>query len=277
MINRKFITFNSRTNHSRDVSNKAKQTLSKPRRKIPPNEQLILHSEVNGVCPLCPTTLIYEKNGRNQKGFEIAHIYPLNPLPKEVALLKNEELLNTDLDHGDNLICLCNPCHKKYDKEKTVEEYRELFKIKKDILKRKMEQKIWSKTSIESQIFEIIELLVDKDLDFEDNLEYSPKTIDKKTNDTITILTKRKIHQNVQDYFYKISEKFKDLDFIEPMTTEIISSQIKTHFLLLKKQGSNQKEIFDAMTTWLQKQTKQDNREASEIIISYFIQNCEIF
>lgn len=90
-------------------------------------------------------------------------------------------------------------------------------------------------------------------------------------------MTKRKIHQNVQDYFYKISAKFKEIDFVEPMTTEIISSQIKTHYLLLKKQGTNQKEIFEAMVTWLQKQTKQDNREASEIIISYFIQNCEIF
>ncbi|MEQ9313518.1 MAG: HNH endonuclease [Cytophagales bacterium] len=251
--------------------------MSKKRRKIPPNEQLILHSEVNGVCPLCPTILIYEKNGRKQKGFEIAHIYPLNPLPKEVILLQNEEKLNSDLDHGDNLICLCNPCHKKYDKNKTIEEYRELVKKKKDILKRKKEQELWLKTSIENQIFEIIEILVDQDLEFEDNLEYNPKKIDDKTDDTITILTKRRIHQNVQDYFYKISAKFKDLDFVEPMTTEIISSQIKTHYLLLKKQGNNQKEIFDAMISWLQKQTKQDNREASEIIISYFIQNCEVF
>jgi len=251
--------------------------LAKDRRKIQPNEQLILHSEVSGICPLCPTKLIYEKNGRNQKGFEIAHIYPLNPLPIEITLLENEELLNNDTDHGDNLICLCNPCHKKYDKEKTVEEYRDLVKIKKDILKRKKEQEIWSKTTIKEEIFEIINLLVEQELDFDDNIEYSPKTIDNKTNDSITILIKRKIHQNVREYFYIISPKFKELDFITPMTTEIISSQIKTHYLLLKQQGSNQKEIFEAMVSWLQKQTKQDNREASEIIISYFIQNCEIF
>jgi len=175
------------------------------------------------------------------------------------------------------LICLCNPCHKRYDKDKTVEEYQELLRKKKDILKRKKEQELWSRTSIEKQIFEIIEVLVDQNFEFEDNLGYSPKTIDDKTNDSITVLTKRKIHQNVQDYFFKISAKFKEIDFVEPMTTEIISSQIKTHYLLLKKQGTNQKEIFDAMVAWLQKQTKQDNREASEIIISYFIQNCEIF
>jgi hypothetical protein len=251
--------------------------MGKERRQIPPNEKLILYSEVNGVCPLCPTVLIYEKNGKNQKGYEIAHIYPFNPLPKELILLKNEDLLNPNSDHADNLICLCNPCHKKYDKDKTVEEYRELVRKKKDILKRKKEQEIWSKTSIEIQIVEIIKILVGQELDFNDNLEYSPKTIDEKTNSSITILTKRKIHQNVRDYFHKISIQFKELDFLEPMTTEIISSQIKTHFLLLKQQGDNQKEIFDAMVSWLQKQTKQDNLEASEIIISYFIQNCEIF
>ena len=251
--------------------------MKRKRKSIYENEKLILYSEVGGVCPLCPTVLIYKKNGINDKAFEIAHIYPLNPRADEIVLLENEELLNSDTDNQDNLICLCIPCHKKYDKNKTVEEYRELVKKKKDILKRKKEQSIWSKTSIEEEIFKIIELLVDQELDFEDNLEYSPKTIDNKTNESITFLTKRKIHQNVEDYYHKIKAKFKELDFIEPMTTEVISSQIKTHFVLLKKQGTNQKEIFEAMVIWLQKQTKQDNREASEIIISYFIQNCEIF
>lgn len=247
------------------------------RRKIQPNEQLILHSEVDGICPLCPTVLIYQKNGKNQKGFEIAHIYPLNPLPKEIVLLEDEERLSKDPDHGNNLICLCNPCHKRYDKDKTVEEYRELVKTKKAILKRKKEQSLWRKTNIQDEIFEIIDLLVSQDLDFEDNLDYNPKTIDNKTDSTITLLTKRKIHQNVQDHFFKIKEKFKNLDSLEPMTTEIISSQIKTHYLLLKQQGNNQKEIFDAMVEWLQKQTNQKNKDASEVIISYFVQNCEIF
>jgi hypothetical protein len=251
--------------------------VSRERRNIQANEQLILYSEVGGICPLCPTVLVYEKNGRNQKGFEIAHIYPLNPLQKEVVLLKDEEILNSDLDHSDNLICLCNPCHKKYDKDKSVQEYCELVKVKKDILKRKKEQEIWTKTSIEKEIFEIIDLLVAQDLEFDDNLEYSPKTIDNKTNSSITLLTKRRIHQNVQDYFYKISAKFKELDSLEPMTTEVISSQIKTHYLLLRKQGTNQKEIYDAMVVWLKKQTKQEGNEACEIIISFFIQNCEIF
>ncbi len=252
--------------------------MGKERRQIQENEKLILHSEVGGVCPNCPTILVYEKNGRNQKGFEIAHIYPFNATPTEIELLKNEEILNIDFDHSDNLICLCNPCHKKYDKDKTVEEYRDLVQKKKDLIKRNKERELWVRTNVEKEIFNIIEVLVDQELDFSDIIEYNPKTINEKIDNSITFLTKRKIHHNVQDFYYKIQQRFKELDFIEPMTTEVISSQIKTHYLILLKEGrSNQQEIFDAMALWLQKQTKQSNIEASEIIISYFIQNCEIF
>jgi hypothetical protein len=85
--------------------------------------------------------------------------------------------------------------------------------------------------------------------------------------------------RNVQDYFQIVKSKFIELDKITPLTTETISAQIKTHYLLLCKEHKevNQKIIFDALVSWLSKRTKQDNDEASEIIISYFIQNCEVF
>lgn len=251
--------------------------MKRKRRPIYENEKLILHSEVGGVCPLCPTILIYEKDGVNDKAFEIAHIYPLNPRADEITLLKNEELLNSDPDNQDNLICLCIPCHRRYDKNKTVEEYRDLVQKKKKILKVRKEKEIWTSSTIEKEIYQIIELLSNQDFDLDDNIEYNPKTIDTKTNTTITALTKRKIHQNVQDYFYQIKHKFTEIELIDPLSTEIISSQIKTHYLKLSKQGNDQKEIFEAMVAWLKKQTKQEYNEASEIIISYFIQNCEIF
>ena len=91
------------------------------------------------------------------------------------------------------------------------------------------------------------------------------------------MLTKRKIHRNVQDYFYIIKNKFIELDSISPTTTEIISLQIRTHYLLLRKQNQNQKEIFDALVEWMTKRTNQNNYEAAEIIVSYFVQNCEVF
>lgn len=245
------------------------------------NDKLILFSEVEGMCPLCPNSLMYEKNSQNWKNFQIAHIYPLNPKKEELELLKNEEKLSSDLNDSKNLICLCVTCHTKFDKPRTLDEYKELVSIKKTLLRQTKNKSLWGDTKIENDIKEIIRILATEEIDLskEDILKYDPKEIDRKVNDTITLLTKRKIHRNIQDYFQIVKSKFIELDKITPLTTETISSQVKTHFLLLCKEhkDANQKMIFDALVSWLSKRTKQDNDEASEILISYFIQNCEVF
>ena len=255
--------------------------MSKEREAFTENDKLILFTEVDGMCPLCPNALMYEKNKQNRKNFEIAHIYPLNPKKEEQELLKNEEKLSTDPNDLKNLICLCVSCHTKFDKPRTIEEYKELVSIKKTLTRESKDKLLWNDTKIESEIVEIIKLLSNEDIDLskEDILAYDPKEIDRKVNDTITPLTKRKIKLNVQDYFNIVKTKFVELDKITPLTTETISSQIKTHYLLLCKEHKevNQKVIFDSMVTWLSKRANQSSDEASEILISYFVQNCEVF
>lgn len=245
------------------------------------NDKLILYSQVEGMCPLCPNALMYEKNSQNRKNFEIAHIYPLNPKKEELELLKDEEKLSSDPNDLKNLICLCVTCHTKFDKPRTIEEYRELVSIKKTLERQSKDKLLWADTKIENDIKEIIRILATEEIDLskEDILKYDPKEIDRKVDDTITLLTKRMIHRNVQDYFQIVKSKFIELDKITPLTTETISSQVKTHFLLLCKEHKdvNQKIIFDALVSWLSKRTKQNSDEASEILISYFIQNCEVF
>ncbi len=251
------------------------------RKNISKYDELQLFNEVDGVCPNCPTILIGDKGGKKRKDYEIAHIYPLNPTQEEKEILKDEELLNADLNHQDNLICLCLKCHNEFDNPRTVIEYRNLLSKKKELIRLFKEKSIWANSNIENEIFELIDFLANEDFNFNENdiLNYDPKTIDEKTDSSITKLTKRKIHKNVQDYFNQIKSKFRNLDNLQPGTTETISIQIKQHYLLLKKNNSqkNQKEIFDAMVGWLNKRTNSISYESSEIIVSYFIQNCEIF
>lgn len=245
------------------------------------NPKLLLFAEVNGICPTCPNQLIYEKNKKKYKRFEIAHIYPLNPKKLEFELLKNEEKLDSDPNSLNNLICLCVDCHTKFDKPRTVLEYQNLVAIKKKLINRNLEREIWNNTKLEDEIYVIIDLLSERDFEFEtdDILNYDPQTIDNKTDSSITFLTKRAIHRNVQDYYSQINKRFSELDKIAPLTTETISSQIRTHYLTLAKQEMtrSQKDIFDGMVNWLSKRTNQPSNEASEIVVSYFIQNCEIF
>ncbi len=249
--------------------------------KLTENKKLLLFAEVDGVCPTCPNKLMYEKDGKQYKGFEIAHIYPLHPTGIELELLKGEDKLDSDPNNLNNLICLCVDCHTKFDKPRTIKEYRKLFTIKKKLIDRNKEKEIWNNTKLEKEIYDIIKFLSGKDFEFDtkDVLNYDPKTIDNKVNESMTYLTKRTIHRNVQDYYPKIKKKFTELDKIIPLTTETISSQIRTHYLTLAKSNNelSQKDIFDGMVSWLSKQTLQQSNEASEIIISYFIQNCEVF
>lgn len=255
--------------------------MSNDRKKFTENDNLILYSEVEGMCPLCPNTLMYEKNDQNRKNYVIAHIYPLNPKPEEIELLKDQERLSTDPNDLKNLICLCDICHTKFDKPRIVEEYQNLVAIKKTLLRRTAEKSLWGDTKVEYEIIEIIDILSNDEIDLEkeDILKYDSKAIDTKVDDTITVLTKRKIHRNVQDYYHIVKSKFIDIDKVTPLTTETISSQVRTHYLLLCKQNKdlNQKAIFDAMVNWLSKRTSQETNEAAEVLISYFIQNCEVF
>ncbi|QFG52958.1 ABC-three component system protein [Chryseobacterium sp.] len=257
------------------------KNLSNPRRKFTENEKLVLYSEVGGVCPLCSNDLMYEKSKTKNKNFEIAHIYPLNPKPEELIVLKDVKRLNSDINHLDNLLCLCNGCHTKFDNPRTKEEYEELFTLKSGLIKLAKEKKLWSNSTLENEISELINCLVTTDFVFTngDILSYNPKTITEKTNATITVLTKRKIERNVQDYFSFINFKFSEIDKIKPTTTETISTQIKLHYLKLKKEipDYNQKEVFDAMVNWFQITSQNSSKEACEIIVSYFIQNCEVF
>jgi hypothetical protein len=117
-------------------------------------------------------------------------------------------------------------------------EYQNLVAIKKKLINKNLEKEIWNNTKLEDEIYVIIDLLSEQDFDFEtdDILNYDPQTIDNKTDSSIIFLTKRAIHRNVQDYYSQINKRFSELDKIAPLTTETISSQIRTHYLRLAKQ-----------------------------------------
>lgn len=240
------------------------------------NFDLLLFEEVDGVCPKCTTSLIVDKNGRKIKRFEKAHIYPLNPRSDEVSLLENEERLSIDVNAYENLLALCNGCHDIFDNGRTVEEYREMVAIKKALLRHGRSKRTWSEYPLEQDIANIIEELSVDDIVFEEDLALDPKQIDRKADGTLKPLTKRKIKRDVE-YFKFIQEKLKAIDSIEPTRSELIAQQIKSYYIKLEGIYATQEEIYYEMAKWLSKKTKSSNEQASSIVISFFVQNCEVF
>jgi hypothetical protein len=252
--------------------------MSNPRKKYSDAQNVALLSQVSRVCPLCAEPLFYKKGGKSFKNYELAHIYPLNPTQEEDLLLKHEELLSDDVNDEDNIIPLCEICHGKFDKPRTVEEYRELLTLKKRLIERSGQEAIWKRYTIEDEISHIIEAIYDDpELDNDSDIEFIPKEVDEKLDSSMSRPTKIKIKGNVQEYFFFIRKKFSELDSVNPDLSEMISLQIKTYYIKQKIMGHGQQAIFENIVSWINAKTKPKTNDAAEIMASFFIQNCEVF
>lgn len=259
------------------VSNLSKKQAN-PRIKIGSNNEMILYDQVDGICPLCAKQLLYEKV-KKEKVFEIAHIYPLNPTTSEITLLKDEEVLSTDLNHIDNLILLCPTCHTKFDKPRTVAEYRKLLLIKKRLIHKNIVYGQFNAYKIEEEINEVLEMLISEvPSDLEENkLKYEALKISEKADTTLTTLTRRDIENDVVNYYITIKQKFVDLNKTRTGSFDLLSNQVKTFYTELKITGSSQEDIFDGIIEWFNKKTNNYSRTACRIVASFFVQNCEVF
>ena len=221
---------------------------------------------------------MYEKNGKNYKLWEGAHIYPLNPTEEEIKLLENEETLHEDVNNIRNFIALCGDCHKKFDNPRTVEEYRLLLSIKKNILTKGETRAKYADYQIESEIKEVITMLVEE---FNESalkpLELKALKLDEKADETLTGITKMRIRNEITDYYYYIKEQFVQLDSQYPKAFNAIASQISAFYNSLSRIEPSQEVIYGQLTEWLSKKTGNSSLGACGIIISFFVQNCEVF
>lgn len=230
------------------------------------------------MCPLCDNGLTQKKKGKIYKVFQIAHIYPENATEEEIALLKDEERLSEEVNHVDNALAVCPTCHVKFDNPRTVEEYREWVGIKKHLINRANAKDIYSLYTVESKILVVLRKLQTADLgDGSEKLSFDSLKIDEKADETLPALTKRTIKNNVVDYFDYIRASFTEIDKDKPFTFDLIAAQIKAIYFNLKQINNNQEFIFWALVDWLDKKTDSVSKEACEIIVSFFVQNCEVF
>jgi hypothetical protein len=242
------------------------------------NPKIQLFNEVDGLCPLCNISLIYTKNEQKHKRYELAHIYPHSATKEEEIILKNVERLSKNVDDVENIICLCVDCHTKFDKPRTLEEYDKVLFLKKQLIKDNLIKEKYYTNNIESEISYIINFLTSEETeDMNIELEYNPKIIDDKDDGTLGFLLKRNIKQNSQEFYFIIQKEFSNLDSFNDGKSELIATQIKLMYQQIKTIIKNQNEIFNSLVDWLYKKTASHSKPACEIIISFYIQNCEVF
>lgn len=253
--------------------------MSNNRRDITETEKMFLLSEIGGICPLCHTALIIKKaSGKEVRIFDIAHIYPLNPTSNQLEILKYESKLSEDLDSQANMIPLCKICHKRYDTNLTSEEYQQLFNIKKNVMYKYELRQTWGGYKLHSDILQVVTALSSLDSsNMKPKISYSIVNIDNKIDSTLGNLEKMKIQSNIIMYYSLIFDSFKQIEQKNECNMMQIYAQVRSYCCTLLSQGFDQKEIVDEMVEWFMHSANLDNRVKAEILVAFFVQNCEVF
>lgn len=245
------------------------------RKIITNNFDARLLTEANNLCPLCGKRLLGEKGGRSVKLYEIAHIYPHSPTPEQDSTLKDVPKAN-DSESFENLIALCQDCHQTHDFHTTFEDYMRLYNMKQKIMRLSKAMDDAALVPIETQIEEVLRKLRAVDITQLAPLSYAPVAVEQKIG-RADVLLREKVKDLVVRYFLFVQGLFGQLDGIGKQKFDKIATEVKLCFQSMEEQRLSQEEVFDGIVKWFQSKTQSQYGVACEIIVAFFIQNCEVF
>lgn len=233
--------------------------------------------EVNYHCPLCGKELQSRKQKKKeQKKFQIAHIYPNRPTVKQYNLLNKLERLGTNCEDFENKIALCIECHQTQDFHTTVNEYNHLLNIKKRCLAQTALHDATTTLGLEDEINDIIAKLTTLHESDLEELNYNPVPIANKfTNHEF--LLKSKVTNNATTFYPYIRECFKKIDGRNGFNFKILSEQVRSCFIKMNAISQDKGLIFSSIVEWIKNKTQSNSVESCEAVVSFFIQNCEVF
>jgi HNH endonuclease len=251
------------------------------REKYHENEHSILYGETGGCCPLCTRPIIFQKPGSKNpsKGYEVAHIYPLNPTPLQAKALIGYPT-PPDINARENVIALCPTCHTKYDKDFKLEELINLKNIKDGYLSEAKAKLTASDYTIQDEVYEILDAIVAFEPDeiaalLPTNFDIS--TIDKKLKTGMSPLQIREIKFNAITFYVRIRDHIRSLEQLDQASVRILQNQINSCYLAINQQNPTNKDlVFNYVASWISAKTNKPIL-AAKVLTSFFVQNCEVF
>ncbi len=252
--------------------NKSTKTTSE---NIVEYEDAPLLAEANYECPLCHKKLIETIKGQPIKNYCITRIFP-DGIGKETAAEFNATFeAPSRLDAPENLIALDKECSAHYLLCPSVEEYKKLREVK-EILSRNYVAKAAINTiQLEEDIRTVLDALsrISSDSDLI-QLNYEALRIDEKILPENYIL-KIETQMQVITYYRYIEKVFSESE----VNFDIIATEVKLSSQKLENTGMTQAEVVAELSEWIRQKSGlgPEGQLACNIVVSFFIQNCEVF
>lgn len=238
-------------------------------------EDAPLLAEANYECPLCHKKLVETIKGQAVKKYAITQIFPDDLDDDTRAEFESVYPAPKRLDTPDNLIALDQDCSDRYLLMPTVEEYKKLREIKELIARNYAAKIAVNSVQLEEDIRTVLDALgqIRNASDLE-QLEYDALRIDEKFEPENFIL-KNETQVQVVTYYRYIEKVFSDSndDF------DVIAAEIKISSRKLENAGLSQSDVITHLSEWIRNKSGlgTSSRLACNIVVSFFIQNCEVF
>ena len=244
-------------------------------------DDIPLLSEVDYQCPLCHSPLIKKIKNKSVRKYEITKIFPNDLSSDKQDLFIANRTPAVHLDSSDNMIALCADCSDSYLLKPELDEYIKLFDLKESAKKNYQIQVQLSTLNLEDEIKNIINSLYDIDSNTViQNFRLDPLLISEKIDPSCFIL-KQTVTSYVLQYYKFIRKLFSELDSFSENRFNIIASEIKLAYETIHPTCNSQEEIFAKISEWIMKQLNMPNSQkykiSCDIVVAFFIQNCEVF
>ena len=234
-----------------------------------------LLAEANYECPLCHNKLVDTIKGQAVKKYRITQIFPDGLNDETAAEFATIYPAPNKLDAPDNFIVLDEGCAERYLLNPTAEEYRKLYEIKIQLAKNYAAKLAVNSMQLEDDIRTVLDALnTISDASELVELEYEALRLDEKF-DAENFILKNETQMQVVTYYRYIEKVFSNsnADF------DMIASEIKVSSMKLEKSGLSQSDVISQLSEWIRNKAglATKSRLACNIVVSFFIQNCEVF
>jgi hypothetical protein len=186
--------------------------------------------------------------------------------------LQSAQTILIELSSGiDMLFCSCCAAGIQNSPEKKAE----YLEVKKRLQSRTEAMDAISSDKIADAVREIIEMIGSGEPVTESELRMSPLKVEEKIADRNLL---RKVKAMVVDGIYEmVNEIINQLAAANRLNVRQFERSIKRMYEDAEDSLDSQSDIFNSLVRYLYAKANQKNYEACEILISYFVQRCEVF
>lgn len=237
-------------------------------------QDIPLLAETNYRCPLQGVELVETVKGKPVQRYTITQIFP-EGLPKDIsASFSAVHPKPKNLYDPSNLIALSEKASKDYLSNPTVDEYERLYDIKQSLHQKYEAINAVNRIELESEIRTVIESVIEVD---DPNslpmLEYDAVRVGEKIKETSL---KDDVEKKAVHFYRYIESLFREM----ADSFDVIAGEIKLSSQKLEKTGLSQEDVYFSLTEWIHNKAfpgNPDGKVACMIVVSFFIQNCEVF